>query len=467
MKRQNIFKEKIGILIVILLFLSGFDFVAQATSGISDEAYDFLIITPSKFSNNLVQLMEHKESHGFSTIIVTLDEIYNSTYFPLAGRDAQEQIKYFIKNAIENWGTEYVMLVGNKEDMPARYVRTYVIDGNYTYYISDLYYADIYDDQDQFASWDTNNDDIFADKEKEGYVDDVDLYPDVYLGRILCSDSGEVNAFSDKVINYENNAYNKPWFKNFVTCGADDCRGLALEALLPFLLGRIGRLTLEGEHMGNLAASILSDFNTKKIYGSGLFRLNSKFLTINNINNAINQGAGFLMFIGHGKPHIAISTQFPFCKSIWLPKPSSYSISDVQKLSNGEKLPVAIFAGCNCGDFDALNSPVAWEFVRHSNGGSIASFACTSGAIMILSNLCAKSYHGHMVLTVFRSYKSGIDTIGRIWSETITEYLNDEEAWKLGDDFSMFNWFHTLSNHFVLEVWALLGDPTLKIGGYP
>jgi hypothetical protein len=219
--------------------------------------------------------------------------------------------------------------------------------------------------------------------------------------------------------------------------------------------------------MGDQAAHILSDFNTKRIYGSGLFRLNSKFLTTKNINEAINEGAGFLMFIGHGKPHIAISTQFPFCKNIWLPTPSAYSISDVQTLSNGEKLPVAIFAGCNCGDFDALNSPVAWEFVRHTNGGAIASIACTSGGIMILSNLCARSYHGHMILSLFRAYKSGFDRIGDIWSQSIINYLNDDEALKLGDDFSIFNWHNTLSNHFVIEEWALFGDPTLKVGGYP
>jgi hypothetical protein len=467
MVRKVNLKKKLDVMIIILLFFSCFNLVTQTSALKYNDNYEFVIITPSKFSDDLIALKDHKEVHDISTRIVTLDEVYAGTYFPLTGRDVQEQIKYFIKNAVEIWSTSYVMLVGNKEDMPARYVSTYLIDGTHTYYFSDLYYADVFDDQGQFASWDTNNDNRFADKGEEGYIDDVDLYPDVYIGRILCRNSEEVIDFSNKVITYENTAYNKPWFKNFVTCGADDCRGLFLEALLPFLLNRIGRISLEGEYMGDQVAHILSDFNTKKIYGSGLFRLNSKFLTTKNINDAINEGAGFLMFVGHGKPHIAISTQFPFCKNIWLPKPSAYSISDVQTLSNGEKLPVAIFAGCNCGDFDALNSPVAWEFIRHTNGGAIASIACTSGAIMILSNLCAKSFHGHLILSIFRSYKSGKDRIGDIWSDSITEYLNDEEALKLGDDFSMLNWNDTLSNHFVIEVWALFGDPTLKIGGYP
>jgi len=467
LKRYFNLKKFISFLTVMLLFLSSIGFVIYTPANRINNSYEFLIIAPSIFSSGLIPLIDHKESLGISTKIVTLDEIFGGVYFPLKGRDNQEQIKYFIKNAHENWSTSYIMLVGNKQDMPARYVPVYLVTGNYTYYISDLYYADIYDEQGHFASWDTNNDDIFAGKEEDGFIDDVDLYPDVYIGRILCSNNEEIDTFVNKVINYENTAYNQPWFNNFITCGADDCRGLFMEAILPFLLKRTGRIVFEGEYMGDQAANILSDFTTKKIYGTGLFSLDSKFLTNKNINDAINEGAGFLMFIGHGKPHIALSTQFPFCKNIWLPKPSAYSISDVQTLSNGEKLPIAIFGGCNCGDFDALDCPVAWEFIKHSNGGAVASLACTSGASILLTNLCTETYHGHMIMTIFKSYKSGTDKIGEIWSDTITNLLDDEEALKLGDDFSILNWHNILENHRAIEIWTLFGDPTLKIGGYP
>jgi hypothetical protein len=450
----------------MFLLFNCISFVVDSPADKIEDSYIFLIITPSKFSSDLIPLKEHKESKSISTKIITLDEIYNGDYFPVNGRDDPEKIKYFIKNSLDNWSISYVMLVGNKDDLPARFVPIYQLTGNYTYYISDLYYADIYDQHDNFQSWDTNNDNIFAGKEKEGYTDDVDLYPDVFLGRILCSSNAEITTFVNKVINYENNAYGESWFKNFVTCGADDCRGIFMEAILPFLLKRIGRIVFEGEYMGDRVANILSDFTTKKIYGTGLFRLNAKFLTNNNINNAINEGAGFLMFIGHGKPHIAISTQFPLCKNVWLPKPSPYSITEVQTLSNGEKLPVAMFGGCSCGDFDTLNSPVAWAFIKNPNGGAIASLAATSGTSFILGSLCTETYHGHMILSIFRSYKSGTDIIGDIWSDTITNFLDDEDALKLGDDFSLFNWHSTLENHRVIEEWTLFGDPTLKIGGY-
>ncbi|HHF55470.1 MAG TPA: hypothetical protein ENL42_00960, partial [Thermoplasmatales archaeon] len=75
------------------------------------DEYDLLIIAPDSWMDELQPLKEHKEQHGIKTIIVGLDEIYSGKYFAAEGRDDAEKIKYFIKNAIEEWGIEYVMLV--------------------------------------------------------------------------------------------------------------------------------------------------------------------------------------------------------------------------------------------------------------------------------------------------------------------------------------------------------------------
>ena len=463
MNKKIYCNKVVTILLIFLMFLNGIGFVSTAKT---NDEFDFIIITSSDLSDDLYPLLTHKENHGISTKIITLDDIYGSVYFPVNGRDAPEQIKYFIKNAKESWNIEYILLVGGKDKMPVRFTRIYIGNGNYSYYISDLYYADIYFSNNSFCSWDTNNDDIFADKNENGYVDEVDLYPDVYIGRILTNNESELNNVIDKIITYENTAFGKDWFKNLIVCGGDDSRSVIIEAMLPFLLGRFGFPVFEGEFLGNQAANILSNFTAKKIYASGLIRPFIKGLTRDNINVAINEGAGFIMFNGHGNIDNAISTNFPFCKKIWLPKPSGYKTSDIQNLQNGYKLPVAVFLGCLCGDFNASGSPIAWEFIGYENGGTIASFACTSGGQYILSSLCTESLHGHIMLSIFKSYAKGTDITGKLWDESIRNYLNDEKALELGDAFSMLNWHHTLSNHYVLEEWTLFGDPTLKIGGY-
>jgi hypothetical protein len=108
------------------------------------------------------------------------------------GRDQAEKIKYFIKNSIEDWGISHVLLVGGlqgqtrKWNLPVRY--SHVVPPTEQEYaeqsfISDLYYADIYDSTAEFCSWDSNNDDFFAEWNEE-YKEQMDLYPDVYLGRI-------------------------------------------------------------------------------------------------------------------------------------------------------------------------------------------------------------------------------------------------------------------------------------------
>jgi len=92
----------------------------QQPTVFNDEEYVFIVLTPSEFSDELENLLNHKNSRNISTKLVTLDEIYSSNYFPVQGHDNPEKIKYFIKNAVENWGTNYVVLVGGKQKFPVR-----------------------------------------------------------------------------------------------------------------------------------------------------------------------------------------------------------------------------------------------------------------------------------------------------------------------------------------------------------
>ncbi|MGC9308188.1 MAG: C25 family cysteine peptidase, partial [Thermoplasmatota archaeon] len=131
------------------------------------DAYDLLIITPQEFTDALQPLIQHKEDYGLATQLVTLDEIYNGDYFPVEGRDEPERVKYFIKNALEDWGISYALLVGDVDVFPTRFVVSEAIDGSFP---SDLYYADVYHANGSFAVWDEDRDDTFG----ERIDDDID-----------------------------------------------------------------------------------------------------------------------------------------------------------------------------------------------------------------------------------------------------------------------------------------------------
>lgn len=165
------------------------------------------------------------------------------------------------------------------------------------------------------------------------------------------------------------------------------------------------------------------------------------------------------MFNGHGSAECAILTNFPFMKNFWLPRPHRYNCSDVDALSNGIRLPVALFGGCNCGDFNTSDCPIAWKFIAHESGGAIASIACTAGATMILGSLCVKSFHGYLLMRIFSAYAEGINRVGDLWCESIRTYLNDADVMALGDAFSQFNWRDNLANHYVLEPMDVVWGP--------
>ena len=210
-----------------------------------DEEYDMVIIAPKCFARELKRLVEHKNNIGVRAFLKTTDEIYKE--FP--GRDKPEKIKYFIKYAKEHYNITYVLLVGGlkskiyakprddanqgSEDwyVPVRYTNLYDVPPNIssdpTDYdpgtISDLYYADIYDGNGNFSSWDTNNDSIFAAWNKPGVENDtdIDLWPDVIVGRLACRDILEVMAVVNKIISYEREE-DKDWFKKIVVVAGDD-----------------------------------------------------------------------------------------------------------------------------------------------------------------------------------------------------------------------------------------------------
>jgi len=75
--------------------------------------YNLVIIAPKSFEQALQPLIEHKNSYGILTVLKTTEDIYNE----FSGVDKPEKIKYFIKNAIETWGVEYVLLVGGLKNV--------------------------------------------------------------------------------------------------------------------------------------------------------------------------------------------------------------------------------------------------------------------------------------------------------------------------------------------------------------
>jgi len=207
--------------------------------------YDLVIIAPSKFANILERLAGHKNSFGVDTILKTTEEIYDE----YSGIDKPEQIKYFIKDAVEQWGIKYVLLVGGLKSLIWARPRDDANQGSKDWYvpvrytncfdnpehplssssihdpgvISDLYYADIYKEGGVFEDWDPNGDGILAAWGRPGVKNDtgIDFYPDINVGRLACRNRREVKTMVDKIIKYEESPADPSWFKKMIVVSGD------------------------------------------------------------------------------------------------------------------------------------------------------------------------------------------------------------------------------------------------------
>lgn len=95
------------------------------------EQYKLLIIThgapdTEDFKSALQPLVQHKNSTGMPTRLLTLEEIYETPEY--RGRDHPETIKKAILDAKRRWGIQYVMLVGDSDRFPVL-TREYTISG--------------------------------------------------------------------------------------------------------------------------------------------------------------------------------------------------------------------------------------------------------------------------------------------------------------------------------------------------
>ncbi|HVQ01756.1 MAG TPA: C25 family cysteine peptidase [Candidatus Thermoplasmatota archaeon] len=395
---------------------------------------NLLVIAPSGYTSALQPLIDHKNQNGFMTTLLTTEDIY-ATY---QGRDQAEQIKYAIKNKVETQAVSYVLLVGSIYKIPIRISEA----SSHEYFggqvITDLYYADVYDSQGNFCSWDANNNSIFGE-----ITDKVDLYPDVRLGRLACDSVDEVNVVVDKIVHYETDTYGSSWYNNLILMGGNTF----------FWPGN------EGEETNTLVMHLMSQFTPEIIWTS---KHNFDRLTI---SRTITKGAGFLDYSGHGVEY-GIITYTPS----YLEK-KAFITPYLKDLHNGYKLPVVFLDACSTATLDfvlqnfldyktwfMLNvlahalkvntsqrlTCFAWAFVAHQGGGAIATIGATRVAYGGNDQGAGK-----IALEFFSSFNSS-QYLGEMASKMQTGYINDVH----GDSFTV-------------EEFILLGDPTLRLGGYP
>jgi hypothetical protein len=413
--------------------------VSSPQTSSNREQYDLVVIGPAEYSTQIAPLITHKIGRGVTSKFVSVEEIYAGTHFPATGRDNQEKIKYFIKNAIENWLTGNILLVGGNTKVPTRDTHVYVSseDPNPEVFVSDLYYADVYHANGSFCSWDSNNNNIFGEFKWQGRTDAVDLYPDVYLTRLPATSTTQVTACVNKIIGYETTpGYQQSWFPTLIVVGGDSFED--------------NNKILEGEYANQKVIDIMTGFAVEELWVT-----NSKLTSlaptgVANIKNAINSGCGFVDFNGHGNTYIwATHPHENFGQ--WVPTPAGgIRTSDVTSLTNGNKLPIVTVEACSTAKFDKDTNSFNWGFLYNANGGAIGTFGCTALGYSYVGTSVIQGLIGKIGLDTYRAYKlDQAETFGELWSRALGRYIKS----------SMQD-----VDYKTVEEWIAFGDPTLAIG---
>ena len=234
--------------------------------------YKYIVITNNSLAGisdpySFQALCDSKTARGISAGIVTTDWIY-ANYDgtrPAGGSDNQTRIRNFLIDAYQTWGTEYALLGGDKDIIPARLFidDDYGNDDEYDV-AADLYYGCV----DPPDSFDGDGDGKYGEFTDGPGGGEVDLTAEIFTGRAAVENASEVVNFVRKTLVYETT--NDAYLNEAGTMGSWLGFGGIQEFTKPFAeLIRLGSSLYLGHHThGFEDASIPNarDFNVVTLY---------------------------------------------------------------------------------------------------------------------------------------------------------------------------------------------------------
>jgi len=168
-----------------------------------------------------------------------------------------------------------------------------------------------------------------------GYITGGDKYQDIFVGRFSAENSDQVETQVERTIHYERDLQSSAsFFKKAIGSGSSQGPGHNNE--------------MDYEHINNILSDLKGDgYSTSTCHESGG--------STSQMTSLINAGAGTIFYAGHGSTTGWASL--------------SYSVSDVNSLSNQNELPFVISVACVVGNFTSSTCfSESWQ--RATSGGS-------------------------------------------------------------------------------------------------
>lgn len=379
-------------------------------------AVSFLIVTSEEMAPEFQRLADFKTAMGLPTLVVTTQFIEANSR---NGADLQDTIRMFTQDAYEMWGTEYLLLGGDTDIIPARYVdNSYYPPIGSTLIPVDLYFSGL------DGTWNANGNARYGEPWGTAAGDDfADFSAEVYLGRATVSTPNDAMVFVDKVIAYESTAAQESWPNRAL---------FAAEVLFPVEYPELPA-TMEGAEFSQAIIDSLltacTDMEYTRMYEADYPYPMEAPLTVAGLIDTLNTGRyGIFNQIGHG---------FYFNMSVGN---GNFMTSDADELVNGDHLFLMYSLNCASAAFDY--SCLMERLVQNPNGGSVASIGASRAAFPTTSNGYQQEFFDHL-------FCQEEDRLGRLIDLSRLPYLSYT--------------FLNKSDRWTFQNYTLLGDPTLRV----
>jgi hypothetical protein len=392
-------------------------FSPDKTPSLSGSAVEYLIITNEAMKPAFEVLAAHKTAHGIPTVVATR-EFITANY--RRGADLQESVRMFIRDAYEKWGLEYVLLGGDSDVLPPRYViNTFYPTNGSTAIPCDLYFACL------DGNWNADGDRFYGEPATATTTGDLaDFAEEVYVGRAAVSTPEAATVFVNKVIGYEAVPAGSAWTNRAL---------FAAEVLFPEDFHNAGYIILDGAKFAHeqIVNHILpcTDMQYTRMYETDLQYPRDAGLTRASLIDTLNAGHyGIVNQIGHG---------YYFNMSVG---DANFMTTDADNLTNAGR-PFMIYA-LNCASAAFDNSCLLERFIQNPNGGSVCSIGSVRAAFPNNANAYQQKFFSDL-------YCTAENRVGRLLALSRLPFIG------------------LTTNNYVdrwtFENYTLLGDPTLPI----
>jgi hypothetical protein len=296
-----------------------------------DNGADYLVIGPPDLLAPLQPWVEWRQQQGLKVVVVTAEAAYDQFG---SGFPEPEAIRSLVRYAVQNWqpAPRFLLLVGDGSYDPKGYLSSPEANRLPTFLVSTVYGGQ------------TASDVVFSEINE-------DLKPALAVGRLPARQPQQITVWVEKILKYEQalassastaNTDGNDWQKHILAIADGQEPNFRSDAQAFLYLFPAGFQTeLFSPPAGSTEASV-------------------------EISQRINQGDGLVAYFGHGSINM------------W-GKDRLFSIEDVSKLTNGDRLPLVFNLTCLAGLFthptaESLAEALLWK----AEGGAVDVLAPTS-----------------------------------------------------------------------------------------